>query len=195
MLKQRVITGVILVAIVLSALFASNPIYWRGLITLVIFIGFWEWQRFCRIKNPALKIMSYAAFGAACYAMQMGYLPLVYVLPVICAVWVFLLVFTISDALNALHAPLFKLVLGIIVLSTSGGLLIELKTIEHGALWIVCFLVAVTFADIGAYFVGRRFGKTKLAPKVSPGKTVEGLFGGLAVVALIFTPILFSLFV
>jgi len=128
MLKQRVITGVILVAIVLSALFASNPIYWRGLITLVIFIGFWEWQRFCRIKNPALKIMSYAAFGAACYAMQMGYLPLVYVLPVICAVWVFLLVFTISDALNALHAPLFKLVLGIIVLSTSGGLLIELKT-------------------------------------------------------------------
>jgi len=72
------------------------------------------------------------------------------------------------------------LTIGVLALSIAGSLLIEFKYLSNGPIWILCFMVSVWAADVGAYFVGKRFGKTKLAPKVSPGKTVEGLLGGLA---------------
>jgi phosphatidate cytidylyltransferase len=53
-----------------------------------------------------------------------------------------------------------------------------------GARWVILALVAAWFADSGAYFTGRAFGKTKLAPDISPGKTVEGAIGGLVTAAL-----------
>lgn len=194
MLKQRIITALILVFIVLLALFASNPIYWRILITAVVVTGFWEWLRFCEIDNPLLNIVSYVVFAAACYLFQIGAVPISLAVPLVCVLWAVLIFFTLTQTLNILHQPLIKLSLGIVLLSVSGWVIIELKSIEHGALWVVAFLCSVVFADIGAYFVGRRFGKTKLAPTVSPGKTVEGLFGGLALVSLIFIPVMFSLF-
>jgi phosphatidate cytidylyltransferase len=65
-----------------------------------------------------------------------------------------------------------------------GGLIVALALVHRdapdGSLWVVCAL-AVTFAsDTGAYFVGRAYGRHKLAPAISPGKTVEGALGGLA---------------
>ena len=58
---------------------------------------------------------------------------------------------------------------------------------EHGSWMIFALLLLVWIADTGAYFVGRRFGRRKLAPKISPGKTVEGLVGGLLLSALVLT--------
>lgn len=194
MLKQRIITAIVLVVFVLAALFASNPIYWRILITGVVVAGFWEWLRFCAIDNVPLNVAGYGLFAGACYFFQAGSLPISVMVPIACALWVVLIVFTLTQMLNFLHQPLIKLALGIVLLSVSGWVIIELKFIEYGALWVIAFLCSVVFADIGAYFVGRRFGKTKLAPTVSPGKTVEGLFGGLALVLLIFIPVMFTLF-
>ena len=99
-----------------------------------------------------------------------------------------------SDVLNVLHQRWLKLPIGVAVLSTAGWLIIEFKELENGVLWLLCFFISVWAADVGAYFTGKRFGKTKLAPKVSPGKTVEGLLGGLALVLFIFTPVLFYYF-
>ena len=77
------------------------------------------------------------------------------------------------------------------VLVSSGWFVIELKNIEFGVYWILCFMFCIWAADVGAYFTGKRFGKTKLSPTVSPGKTWEGLIGGLILVALIFVPLIF----
>ena len=194
MLKQRIVTALILVIIVMSALFAPNPVFWRGLISLVVLLGFYEWLKFCAIDQVLPKFLSYIAFATYFYLMQVGYVQITLVVPLACILWCALLVFTLSDALNGMHQVSIKLPIGIVVLSTAGWLIIEFKGLENGPLWILCFLFSVWAADVGAYFVGKRFGKTKLAPKVSPGKTIEGLVGGLLLVFLIFAPILFIQF-
>jgi phosphatidate cytidylyltransferase len=194
MLKQRVITALVLAAIVLSALFIPNPLLWRALITVVVLLGFYEWLRFCQVDTIAVKAVAYAAFGAALYFTQGGWLALDLVIPVVCMLWLVLLVFTMTDILDILHQKWIKLLIGIVILSSGSFIVIEIKNLVHGSLWLVCFLCAVVAADIGAYFSGRRFGRVKLAPSISPGKTVEGFFGGLGFVALIYIPVLFSLF-
>ncbi|GHA00922.1 phosphatidate cytidylyltransferase [Arenicella chitinivorans] len=194
MLKQRVITALVLAAIVLCALFIPNPLLWRALITLVVLLAFYEWLRFCQIEALPIKALAYGVFGAAVYFTQSGWLALDWVIPVVCVLWLVLLVFTMTDALNILHIKWLKLLIGIVVLSSASFIVIEIKNLAHGHLWIVCFLCAVVAADIGAYFAGRRFGRVKLAPSISPGKTVEGFFGGLVLVSVIYIPVLFYFF-
>jgi len=84
------------------------------------------------------------------------------------------------------------MLIGVVVLSTSGWIIISFKSVNP--LWVLCFMVSVWAADVGAYFVGKRFGKTKLAPRVSPGKTVEGMLGGVGLMLLVYVPVLFYLF-
>ncbi len=194
MLKQRIITALILVAIVMACLFASNPIYWQALITLVVILGFYEWLRFCQVESWGLKALSYTAFAASLYVMKLAVFPMNIVVVLACVLWLVLLIFTVSEALDFLHSKWFKLPIGLMVLSTAGWLIVEFRQLENGALWLLCFFFSVWAADVGAYFVGKKFGKTKLAPKVSPGKTIEGLLGGLGLVLILFAPILFTQF-
>ena len=189
MLKQRIITALLLVAIVLAALFAANPVYWRALISLVVLAGFFEWLRFCELKTLPEKVVSYCLFGAALFIFQQGYLAIGLVLSLACVLWVCLITFTLTDALNFFHQKWLKLFVGIFILASGAWLIIEIKNLANGPLWIVGFIGTVAAADIGAYFTGKRFGKRKLAPKVSPGKTVEGFLGGLVLVAMVAAPV------
>ena len=194
MLKQRVVTALILITFVLAALFASNPVYWRLLVSVAILGAFWEWLRFCQIDALPARIVCLVLFGAAFASLQAGWIPLADVVYASCLVWVLLLIFTATDYLDGLHHTAAKLPMGVIILSSAAWLVIQLKQMENGALWIICFFVSVFAADIGAYFVGRRFGRTKLAPNISPGKTVEGLAGGIMLVLMVFLPLLFTFF-
>lgn len=194
MLKQRIITALILVALVLIALFAPNPIYWRALISLAILISFFEWLKLCKVDSSGVKVLAYSAFAVCFYLLQAKYVAFSVLVPLACLLWVVLLIFTLSNKLDVLHNRWSKLLIGILVLSVAGSLIIEFKSLPNGALWVLCFMVSIWAADVGAYFSGKRFGKTKLAPTVSPGKTIEGLVGGLALVALFYTPLLFWIF-
>ncbi|MEM7358714.1 MAG: phosphatidate cytidylyltransferase [Pseudomonadota bacterium] len=194
MLKQRVITAVLLLVVVLAALFANTSLYWQIFINIMILLGFWEWLRFCEISEISSQVLSFAAFIAVLVITQLGFVSVAQAAIAGCVLWVFLFVFTATDLLNALHHRMLKLLVGMALLSIGGLLVIELKNLENGPLWILCFMVCVWAADIGAYFVGRRFGKTKLAPTVSPGKTVEGLLGGVAFALLLYVPILMMYF-
>ena len=157
-------------------------------------LGFYEWLKFCQIDNLFVKALSYAGFALSLYAINLGLLPMSFVIAGACGLWLVLLVFTFTDTLNFLHKAWFKLPIGILVLSAAAWLIIAFKELPNGVLWLLCFFFSVWAADVGAYFVGKKIGKTKLAPKVSPGKTVEGLLGGLALVFVLFAPILFIQF-
>ncbi len=194
MLKQRILTALVLVVVLMAALFSEQSIYWRALINLAILVGFWEWLKLAKVEKLLYQCIAYVLFIAAAASLQLGMLSLAIIVPVMCLMWLLLFVFTMTDALNFLHQPWIKVFIGITILAVAGVLLIDLKDLNNGSLWVLCFLVSVWAADIGAYFIGRRFGKAKLAPKVSPGKTVEGLLGGVVFALLIFVPIIFIWF-
>lgn len=191
MLKQRILTAIVLVAAVFLTLFAENPIYWRGFITLATVLGFFEWLKFCEFSSVPSRALAFVFFAITVYLLQAGYIPMLYAVLVTCVLWLGLLLFTTRDWFLQLHQPFIKCLVGLVILPMVGWLLIEIKQIIYGPWWVICLMVAVFFADIGAYFVGRRFGKTKLAPTISPGKTVEGFVGGLALVFVCFLPVLF----
>ncbi len=191
MLKQRILTAVALAAAVFITLFIENSIYWRAFISLAVVVSFYEWLRFCKLEKVSSKVLAYSAFGALFYLLQTHYVPMFYALLITCLVWLGLLLFTIRDCFQFIHTQLIKCSIGVMILPMVGWVLIELKQIEYGPFWVIALMMAVFFADIGAYFAGRRFGKTKLAPTISPGKTVEGMLGGLLLVLLSFLPILF----
>jgi len=194
MLKQRIITAVILVIVLLAALFAVNPIFWRFVISAVVLVAFWEWLRFCKITSLSAQGLSFCLFIALFLILQSGILPVSFLVSVTCLVWALCLCFTFTDRLEVFNQPVVKLVVGLWLLSAVGHLVIEFKYLQNGIYWILCCLAAIWAADIGAYFVGKRFGKNKLAPNISPGKTVEGLLGGLVLVLVLYIPVLFSLF-
>jgi phosphatidate cytidylyltransferase len=77
-------------------------------------------------------------------------------------------------------------VAGVLALVPAWLALVRLRlALPHGAQWVLFALVLVWVADIGAFFFGRRFGRIRLAPEVSPGKTWEGVLGGIAVSVLV----------
>jgi phosphatidate cytidylyltransferase len=78
---------------------------------------------------------------------------------------------------------------GVMYIGWFGAYFISLRNLAEGKWWILVVLPAVWFADSGAYFIGKRFGRHKLSPRLSPNKTWEGYFGGI-VVAVVLTPLL-----
>lgn len=77
-----------------------------------------------------------------------------------------------------IESTVVRLVIGLLVLFPTATAILFVRSLPQGA-WLVLYLVlVVSAADIGAYFAGKAFGRHKLAPRISPGKTVEGLVGG-----------------
>ncbi len=190
MLKQRIITALVLVTIVFAALLAESSLYWGLLINVAIALGFWEWLRFCGVSNVTHQGLGVVAFVGLIVAAQLEWLPFNLLVICACLLWVLLFVFTLTELVEFLHNPVYKLPIGVLMLLAAGTIVLRLHQLDNGVLWILCFFFCVWAADVGAYFVGKRFGKTKLAPHISPGKTVEGLLGGVALAALIFVPII-----
>ena len=207
MLKQRVITAVILGVLLLAALFML-PIEWFSWLSLAIFgYGAYEWSKLAEIPNKTGQI-SYA-LGAVIVSLLvyefvldrtlwtlMGNLSESnYTLMILACVW-----WTISSLLVIIyprgnrvwqHQPLVKAVFGYLTLVPAWLALLTIREWryiidETSGAWLALFVFGIVWAaDIGAYFAGKRFGQRKLMPNVSPGKTIEGFFGGmLAVVVL-----------
>jgi phosphatidate cytidylyltransferase len=187
MLAQRVITAVVLLALLVPALLAPNRLYF-GLLTLV-FMGAagWEWARLSQLAPPlavasglglALACAAALAAGWADAAPSAGW-------------WLAAAAWAAFGGL-ALHAGparwlarprVLRWALGLAAL-WAGWLAVN-QARALGLNFILSVFCLVWVADIAAYFGGRRFGRRKLAPSISPGKTWEGVYSGVAGVLLL----------
>lgn len=198
MLKQRVITAVILIALLLGAILAPTP--WALVLILCVMAScaIWEWLRLSYSDEPAIPTVVAVLFaGGSLYFSaqwignsQAGLMhnhPLVLISPVVLAYWVVGVGFMLAMAQttqrqNRLALSLF----GVMSIAVAWAALVDMW-LYRGAWYLLSMMMVVWVADIAAYFAGRAFGKRKLAPRVSPGKTWAGLGGGvLAVVAWVF---------
>ncbi len=194
MLKQRIITAVVLAPIVLSGVFLLGIQGFALFFAVVTLLGAWEWARLCgfiapvqRIVYVGLVFLSLAVcwLGGVVSFSVSALIPAI-ILWCLCFFWVMKYPSTVgwSDSIT-------RALLGVVLLTSAWLSLLYIKDHESGNAWILLLLLVVWAADIGAYFSGKRWGKTKLAPAVSPGKTREGLYGGVVAVAL--TSIIFSI--
>lgn len=200
MLIQRIITGSILAAIILFSAFKSDE-YLSIVIGILTLAGAWEWAYLAGIDSPirraafvVLTLLPMVGIHLWTYFLEFiavsfdwaevrnysGIIEWLVVPPVL--FWI-VMMFIIRRApegiLNVKLKINLKLVTGWFVLVATWMFLIRLRAL-YGAEMTIYYLILVWMADIAAYFVGRRFGKTKLSPEISPGKTVEGMYGAIA---------------
>ncbi|QMV65124.1 phosphatidate cytidylyltransferase [Pseudomonas berkeleyensis] len=187
MLKQRIITALILLPIALCGFFLLDGLAFALFIGAVVTLGAWEWARLAGFEAQALRV-GYAAVVAAL-------LVVIYLLPALAPVLLLLavlwwlaaiwLVLGYPDSSRYWGGLPGRLLIGLLILLPAWQGLVLLKQWPQANALIIAVMVLVWGADIGAYFAGKTFGKRKLAPKVSPGKSWEGLYGGLAASLLI----------
>lgn len=205
MLKERIISAIVLIALVLCALFLFTPFYFALALGLVATLGLWEWAQFARIKQPLARVTLAAVLGAFIFLwlytegnyldagrVFVDYLPLLLLASVVWWAVALLLVCTYPDSAKYWRKnPLLQLIFAFSTLIPfiAGVLRLRLdgyaQDSYHGLFLLLYAFVLVWAADSGAYFAGRAFGKHKLAPKVSPGKTWEGVIGGLITAAVL----------
>lgn len=187
MLKQRVITALVLLPIALGGFFLLDGGAFALFIGAVVTLGAWEWARLAGFEAQPLRV-AYAAAVAVLLGLLYMVPAVAPVLLVVAVLWwsaATFLVMTYPDSSRYWGGVPGRLLIGLLILLPAWQGLILLKQWPQANALIIAVMVLVWGADIGAYFSGKTFGKRKLAPKVSPGKSWEGLYGGLAASLLI----------
>ena len=186
-LRKRILTAAALAALLVAILLWLPQWVTVAVWTLLVLFGAWEWSAFPRLVTPLSRL---------------GYVLLVGVL-----LWVVWRVSASAAARNLVLAgavlwwlvalawivlaprrvaPWSAAAAGLLALVPSWLALVRLRLAQpHGAQWVLFALLLVWVADIAAFFCGRQFGRVRLAPEVSPGKTWEGVLGGFVVSALV----------
>jgi len=201
MLKQRVLTALVLAAVFLSALFLLSPSYFVLFVLAVCFMGAWEWANFADL-GALWQRLSYLAGCALLFLLAGVYLslgpwPIIAsaetlsgaqieafrnLLVLACLWWALALLWVQSYPQSTLlwGSRWVRAIMGFLVLVPAGVALVFIRVQDSGAALILLLVLIVASADIGAFFAGRRWGRHKLAASVSPGKTWQGFAGGVA---------------
>ncbi len=193
MLKQRIITGLILAVLFIAAIVFLPTTGMAALLAAVIMLAAWEWTRLAVLSRLESGLF-YLALALGMAALHFFAEPLQ---PGRWLLWVALLWWTGIAVMILRYQPivvehsqavvrLSKAMMGLMTLLPAWWSLVQLHHLPgYGfELFIFTFLI-VWFADVGAYFAGKSLGKHKLAPNVSPGKTIEGMLGGLISVVVL----------
>lgn len=207
MLKSRLITALILIPLVIAALFWLPPAGFAIITIAICMLAAWEWGPLAGMASRQQRIWLAVLCGLL-LALMLFTLPSyqhdVHQPQIAVSLWaslcwwlvaLLLVLFYPSTAALWRHSRPLRLLFGILTLIPFFWGMMVLRQYHYetdhfaGAWWLLFVMVLVWGADSGAYMFGRLFGKHKLAPKVSPGKTWEGFFGGLvsaAIIALLF---------
>lgn len=188
MLKQRVLTAIPLIALVVWGLLTQPAEIIFYALLFVLSIGSWEWARLSGVTNKLIRVV-YSLVVVACIYFLYHYIfqsqaLLSSILTVTVLFWFVAsyFMFVKGPSRQSTDVSPVKLVMGFVVLVPPVLALMLIR--EQGAAWLFYCLSFVWVADSGAYFAGKKFGKVKLAPSLSPGKTKEGLYGALFATAV-----------
>lgn len=183
MLKQRIITAAVLAPLALAGIFLLPLAYFQWFVLAILLLAGWEWANFCGMEKQGNR-WSYAFAVAAILVLLAAVLqlPTFYFLIAAGAFWLFafFVVLTYPQTLSLWSSPPVRMLMGLFVLLPTWQALVFLKALAPDGKLLLLLMLLVWGADIGAYFSGRAWGNKKLAPAVSPGKTMAGLYGGVA---------------
>ncbi|TBU99424.1 phosphatidate cytidylyltransferase [Phytopseudomonas dryadis] len=181
MLKQRIITALILLPVALAGFFLLEGGAFALFIAAVVVLGAWEWARLAGLATQPLRVFYAAVVAVLLFALYAAP-PLAPWVLAVGVLWWALATFLVLDYP---HSSRYwgglpgRLLIGLLILLPAWQGLLVLKQWPLANWLILAVMALVWVADIGAYFSGKRFGRRKLAPRVSPGKSWEGLIGGL----------------
>ncbi|TYL47239.1 phosphatidate cytidylyltransferase [Marinomonas sp. IMCC 4694] len=179
MLLPRILSAIVMAVLFIYAVFVLNAANFILAMAGVVFLAGWEWARLSGVKHSFGRVLFAALIGVACFAvLTLGMQKtILFISPVLwgCALyWV-----VRYPALLVWQHVFSRLVFGVFVLVTTWSALVVLKQSEDFVVWVLLLMGLIWGADSGAYFAGRAFGKRKLARAVSPGKSWEGVIGGV----------------
>lgn len=191
-LGKRVLTAAILIPVVVGAVLFLPSIYVALLFALIVLMGAWEWAGlmgwisdtarwvYTLLFVPALLLAHYAT-GYAAGRQGLLLLGLLWW----SMAFVRVLGYQRGQVIPIVRAGVLRGGMGVAALIPAWAGVVILHRQTDGPYWLLFLLCVIWVADVGAYFVGRRFGRRRLADRVSPGKTWEGVIGGALAVALL----------
>lgn len=187
MLLQRVLTALVLLPLLLALVwFAPTPWLYLVLSGVGLLMA-WEWTAFMGWQARGARLAYVAVAGLALAAVWFSPIrgaALGTALLPVALIWCLMPLRFRGFPENGRVATPVMVVAGLLLITSSLIAIAALHALERGPLKLLFTLFLVFAADTGAYFAGRAFGRRKLAPKISPGKTVEGALGGLALCAV-----------
>ena len=183
MLRTRVITAVLILLLLLGMLFLAPAIVWSVFVLVIALLGCWEWSRMCGLSRggQTVFLVLSGVIGGVLWLLYARapdtWLSAASVAFIVAALfWIVLAPLWLAN--KARPAPIVCALAGWVVMWPTWFAFVVLRDVSP---WLLLAIAAVIWvADIAAYFAGKRFGKHKLAPAVSPGKTWEGVIGALA---------------
>ncbi|MCG8489075.1 MAG: phosphatidate cytidylyltransferase [Chromatiales bacterium] len=184
MLKQRVITALILAPLVISSVLLLPTAYVALLLAVVVLVGSREWARlsgFTALPQQLLyTLLMLLLLGCSYLWLPAAWIPAIIGIAVLWWCFVLLRIIRYRSEHTPSENALLKGLEGIVVLLPPWLALVTLHQIpDFGPGLMLFVLMLIWSADVGAYFAGHRWGNHKLAPQVSPGKTREGVYGAM----------------
>lgn len=187
MLKQRILTALTLASLVLWALFGLSDDYLMVLFAVVIMAGTYEWLKLANIQNLVFKLLFFLAqaflISFVWYLVESKQELVVMILASAVLAWLLIMFWLalyekgiVKIQLHQISRVLLGLILLPVCLLAIGFIL---QGFQNDRLTILLMFILIWGADVAAYFSGKAFGKHKLAPTISPGKSWEGVFGAL----------------
>lgn len=188
MIKQRIVSGLILGSIILVVvIFASGP--WFALASLVLFgIGGWEWGRLTSVESIRWRVgylLTMAVIVGGLWTIVDSDLSNLW-LGLSIVFWLLMVILLRRYHRDSSHQPRWQgwlQMAGLIVVPAAWLAFVKLHALHYG--WLLYALILSATSDSMAYFVGKTLGRRKLAPELSPGKTMEGFAGGMTAVMVL----------
>jgi phosphatidate cytidylyltransferase len=181
----RVLTAIVFLPLLFAALWAGPPVWFVGLAMAGILIGLFEYYALAKQGGEIQGLIAAAYVLFAFYFHRHDLIPAIIAFLVIVELIVQLGTNVNKEDLGNVLTTASINVFGVLYIAVLGGYIIALRVIgspvpHMAAKLLTLFFIVVFAGDTAAYYTGRSIGRRKLAPKISPGKTIEGVFGGLA---------------